>query len=132
MEMKLKGRCRSGLGPLIALLLLSVAMAVSAEPLIFRGTFDYVVPEPMQDKMIELAPVESWQHFPQLTRYVDAAEEGGSKFVAIALGAKGGYGAQIRYRLNHAEMGGEAEIGPWYWCVITDGAGEKIFEQFNP
>lgn len=117
---------------LFALILLCAASAVSAEPLIYRGTFDYVVPEPMFDKMIELAPIESWEHFPQLTRYVDATEEGGSDYVAIALGAKGGYGAQIRYRLQRAEKGSEAELGPWYWCVITDAAGEKVFEQFNP
>lgn len=130
--MKLGGRFPSKWRTLFALVMLWAPIAVSAEPLIFRGQFDYVVPEPMFDKMIELAPVESWQHFPQLTRRVDAAEEGGSEFIAIALGANGGYGAQIRYRLNHARNGGEAELGPWYWCVITDGAGEKVFEQFNP
>ncbi len=117
---------------IMASALLFVASAAPAEPLIYNGKFEYVVPELMFDKMIEFAPIESWKHFPELTRLVDADNDGASDFVAIALGAEGGFGAQIRYRLNHAENGGETELGPWYWCVITDSSGEKIFEQFNP
>lgn len=130
--MQLSGQLVSARRRLIALLMFSAAFVVSAEPLVYRGKFDYLVPEPMYDKMIELAPIETWEHFPQLTRFVDATEEGGSDFVAIALGARGGYGAQIRYRLKRGEDGAEAELGLWYWCVITDAAGEKVFEQFNP
>lgn len=86
----------------------------------------------MVDKLIELAPRESWNIYPQLTRHIDTDDDGIPEFIAIAIAAEGGFGAQIRYRLSHADNGGEAELGPWYWCVITDGAGEKVFEQFNP
>ncbi len=91
----------------------------------------------MFDKMIEFAPIESWihfpeKHFPELTRFIDADDDGAADFVAIGLGAEGGFGAQIRYRLNYAGNGGQPALGPWYWCVITDGSGEKIFEEFNP
>lgn len=130
--MMLIGRKGRDWGWLIAVFWLLAASAAPAESMVYRGQFDYVVPDPMLDKMIEFAPIESWKHFPELTRYVDADDDGGWDFVAIALGAEGGFGAQIRYRLNHAENGGEAELGPWYWCVITDGAGDKVFEQFNP
>ena len=111
---------------------LLVTTALAAEPMIYAGKFDYAVPEPMFDKMIEFAPIPSWNFFPNLTRFVDADDDGTPDFIAIALGAEGGFGAQIRYRLNHAENGGAPELGDWYWCVITDGSGEKIFEQFNP
>lgn len=117
--------------PAAAIALLA-SLATSAETMIYSGRFEYVVPELMFDKMIEYAPVESWKHFPDLTRFVDSDDDGAPDFVAIALGAEGGYGAQIRYRLSQAENGGEAELGPWYWCLITDNSNEKIFEQFNP
>jgi hypothetical protein len=111
---------------------LLAALVAAAESRIYSGKFEYVVPELIVDKMIEYAPIESWIHFPELTRFVDADGDGASDYVAIALGAEGGFGAQIRYRLNRAENGGDAELGSWYWCVITDGSGERIYEQFNP
>lgn len=117
---------------LILVFSLLVTSAVAAGPTIYTGQFNYAVPEPMFDKMIEFAPIESWEFFPKLTRFVDADDDGTPEFVAIALGAEGGFGAQIRYRMNHAENRGELELGDWYWCVITDGSGEKVFEQFNP
>lgn len=116
----------------IAGFFLCLPPAAFTQPIIFSGKYEYAVPEPMYDKMIELAPIESWIHFSELTRLIDADSDGASDFVAIALGADGGYGAQIRYRLNHGENGGEPALGAWYWCVITDNGGEKIFEQFNP
>jgi hypothetical protein len=131
-EMMFPARIARGCRWLIASFLLLSALAAPAGPTIYSGNFEYVVPELILDKMIEFAPIESWKHFPELTRYVDTDGDGASDFVAIALGAEGGFGAQIRYRLNHAENGGEAELGPWYWCVITDASGERIFEQFNP
>jgi len=131
-KMMFPGRMVHGWRWLIAWFSLLAALAAAAEPTIYSGKFEYVVPALILDKMIEFAPIESWKHFPELTRYVDADDDGASDFVAIALGAEGGFGAQIRYRLNHAANGGEAELGPWYWCVITDGSGERIFEQFNP
>ena len=117
---------------LIAFISLVVASAAMAEALVYRGKFEFAVPEPMLDKMIELAPRESWNFYPQFTRQVHTDNDGAQDFIAIALGADGGYGAQIRYRLNHAANGGDAELGSWYWCVITDATGEKVFELFNP
>lgn len=136
--MKLSGRTLYGWRWIIAPILLLAALATPAEPTVYHDRFDYVVPELMLDKMIELAPIKSWMHFPEqqfpkLTKFIDADDDGAADFVAIALATiEGGFGAQIRYRLSPAENGGEAEIGPWYWCVITDGSGKKIFEQFNP
>lgn len=130
--MNLLGRSGRNWRRIMASALLLVSLAALAETMVYSGKFEYVVPELMFDKMIEFAPIESWKHFPELTRLVDADDDGASDFVAIALGAEGGFGAQIRYRLNHAENRGETELGTWYWCVITDSSGEKIFEQFNP
>lgn len=126
------GQLGCGWRRLIAAVSLLAAFAAAADTTVYSGRYEYVVPELMLDKMIELAPIEGWKHFPELTRFVDSDDDGAPDFVAIALGAEGGFGAQIRYRLNHAENGGQAELGPWYWCVITDSSSEKIFEQFNP
>jgi hypothetical protein len=63
---------------------------------------------------------------------VDVDGDGRYDFIAIAFGAKGGYGAQIRYRLKFSGDQIEPRLGSWYWCVITNSSGVKIFEQFNP
>lgn len=121
--------------PIVAvvwLVLMLAASGVSAEPLLFRGKSVYVVPEDMGDKMTELASKSEWNLFPQYTRLVDTDEDGKPDFIAIALGATGGFGAQIRYRLSDPGDGSEPRPGIWYWCVITDGTGTKIFEEFNP
>lgn len=117
---------------LLAFTVLAVTGGTAAEPILYRGDYEYVVPEPMADKMTELSAREDWTFFSQFTRYVDADDDGISDYIAIALGAADGYGGQIRYRLTYPEGGAEPEIGPWYWCVITDETGQKIFEQFNP
>ena len=109
-----------------------VFSSASAEAMLYRGVYVYVVPEVTVDKMTELASKESWKHFPDLTRYVDVDGDGRYDFIAIAFGAKGGYGAQIRYRLKFSGDQIEPRLGSWYWCVITDSSGVKIFEQFNP
>lgn len=114
------------------LALLSISTSVVAEPILFRGKFVYIVPEDMGDKMTEIASKNSWKHFPDLTRTIDADGDGKPDYVAIALGAAGGYGAQIRYRLNYENNDSEPRLGYWYWCVITDDTGAKIFEVFNP
>ena len=115
------------------LLALTVLSPVAdAEAILFRGKFVYVVPENMADKMTELANKSDWKHVPELTRLIDADQDGRADYVAIALGAEGGYGAQIRYRLNYPGGGSEPRLGLWYWCVITDETGSKIFEEFNP
>jgi hypothetical protein len=109
-----------------------VFSSASAEAMLYRGNYVYVVPEAMADKMTEIASKQSWKHFPDLTRYVDVDDDGRYDFIAIALGAKGGYGAQIRYRLKFPGDQIEPRLGSWYWCVITDSSGVKIFEQFSP
>lgn len=116
----------------IALLLVMASVAGCSIPFVYRGDHVYVVPEAMADKMTEFAPQESWQFFPELRRYVDSDDDGSLDFVAVALGAEGGFGAQIRYRLSEVDESGEQALGNWYWCVITDETGEKVFEQFNP
>jgi len=120
---------------LLVIVMLTADLAfspASAEAMLFRGAYVYVVPEVMVDKMTEISSKESWKHFPGLTRYVDVDGDGRNDFIAIAIGAKGGYGAQIRYRLKFSAYQIEPRLGSWYWCVITDSSGVKIFEQFNP
>ena len=51
--------------------------------------------------------------------------------MAIAVGAQGGYGMQLRYRLRQ-DKDGRLRVGRWYWYVITDSSGESVSEQFNP
>jgi len=128
------GFCFAGRGFLVIVVLAASFgfSSASAEAMLYRGKYVYVVPEGMSDKMTEVASKDSWKHFPDMTRYVDADDDGRYDFVAIAFGAKGGYGAQIRYRLKFSGDQIEPRLGPWYWCVITDSSGVQIFEQFNP
>lgn len=116
----------------MVLALMLVSFGAFADAMLFRGKFVYVVPEDMSDKMTELASKRSWDLYPQYTRLVDTDEDGKPDFVAIALGATGGYGAQIRYRYSDSENGSEPRLGLWYWCVIIDETGTKIYEEFNP
>ena len=51
---------------------------------------------------------------------------------AIALGARAGYGAQVRYRLHHVPGAAGPRLGEWYWAVITGPGRERLFERFNP
>jgi len=129
--MHLEFNCRQSFAAALLVLVLIPSIAF-AEAMLFRGKFVYVVPEDMGDKMTELAGKNSWRHFPNLTRYVDTDQDGKPDYVAIALGATGGYGAQVRYRLSHPGNGSEPRLGSWYWCVITDDIGTKTFEEFNP
>ena len=114
------------------LVLMLISSAALAEAMLFRGQFVYVVPEDMGAKMTELASKNSWKHFPHLTRLIDNDGDDRPDYVAIALGAAGGYGAQVRYRLSDQGNGSEPRLGLWYWGVITDETGAKIFEEFNP
>jgi hypothetical protein len=120
---------------LLVIVMLAASVVFSsavAEAMLYRGKYVYVVPEVMAEKMTEVASKDSWKHFPDLTRYVDVDDDGRYDFVAIAFGVKGGYGAQIRYRLKFSGDQIEPRLGSWYWCVITDSSGVKIFEQFSP
>ena len=60
-----------------------------------------------------------------------AALDGDAEFLAAAFGAKGGYGAQVRYRLRRGPDG-ERRLGRWYWGAIVGPGGERVLEQFNP
>ncbi len=98
---------------------------------LFRGDFIYVLPTDISGEMLQLADRDSWRHFPEHTRYIDEDRDGSDDYVAIAIGAAGGFGMQLRYRLRRLSEG-ERRLGRWYWCVITDSRGESVFEKFNP
>jgi len=111
-----------------AVLVALVGGARAGDVLLYRGAFVYLVPPLVVRRMAELTPPGDWRQFPELTRRVDADNDGSDDFVAIALGSSNGHGMQLRYRLRaHG-----SRIGRWYWCVITDPAGRQVFERFNP
>ena len=108
------------------------AVSVNAQVMLYRGDYVYVLPTTMSEKMATIAPPDGWKFFDRHTRYVDPDDDGINDFVAIALGARGGYGAQVRYRLKYDDSSAAPLLSRWYWCVITDQRGEKVFEKFNP
>ena len=126
---------------LLALISLSMlgagqVSALAESSLLFKDDYAYLVPPSMRQQMLRLAPRKAWQLYPQYTRKIDIDEDGEFDYVAIGLGADGGFGAQIRYRLRHygpesIEEGGE-RLGHWYWGVVVGPAGNKVYEAFNP
>ena len=118
-------------GPIFGLLVMFAAEA-AAEVMLFRGERIYVVPARLSDRLIELASRDSWQHFEAHTRDIDEDGDGVIDYRAIALGADGGYGAQVRYRMEKNERTDEVELGRWYWAVVTDSDGKVLYEVFNP
>ena len=115
---------------LAALLLVSATAPARAEVLLYRGEFVYLVPDALAQRMLELASAGAWQIFPRHTRRIDRDADGEHDFIAIGLGATGGYGAQVRYRLHHESDA--SRLGRWYWGVLTGPDGNKVFEVFNP
>jgi len=105
-------------------------VCVAADLFLFRGEFIYIIPRVLGDEMARLAGRSEWQQFPQHTRYLDPDGDGRAEFVAVAFGASAG-GAQVRYRLRYADDG-TPQLGRWYWGVVTDPQGNRLFEQFNP
>ena len=119
-------------GVTLACLLAMLATGGRAEVILYRGEYVYLVPDAMSDRMLEFASRDAWEHFPSHTRRIDVDGDGQHDFIAIGLGASGGYGVQVRYRLRHDKEGGAPRLGRWYWGVITGPSGEKLFEKFNP
>jgi hypothetical protein len=114
-----------------ALLLLWFAAAGAAADLfLFRGEFIYIIPRVLGDEMVRLTGRDEWQQFSQHTRYLDLDGDGREEFVAVAFGASSGHGAQVRYRLRYLDDG-TRRLGRWYWGVVTDPQGARLFEQFN-
>jgi len=124
---------RAALGAGLLAVLASVAVhGAGDEVLIYRGAYAYLVPSPVARLMLELAPRGEWRHFPDQTRRIDTDGDGRDDYLAIALGSRGGYGMQLRYRLRYPEGAQRPLLGRWYWCIIIDPAGRKVFERFNP
>ena len=106
-------------------------VAAAEDLFLFRGEFIYIIPRALSDEMTRLAGRGEWKHFPEHTRYLDQDADGDAEFLAAAFGAKGGYGAQVRYRLRRGPDG-ERRLGRWYWGAIVGPGGERVLEQFNP
>ena len=117
---------------LLGALAVSAAPQIRAQELRYRGEHLFAVPAETSEAMLAQAAPPAWRHFPEHTRYLDVDGDGEHDFIAIALGAQGGYGAQIRYRLRYETGSTEARLGDWYWSVITGPGGERLFESFNP
>lgn len=113
-----------------SLLLWFAATCVATDVFLFRGEFIYIIPRVLGDEMARLAGRNEWRQFPQHTRYLDLDGDGREEFVAVAFGASTGHGAQVRYRLRYPDDGAP-RLGRWYWGVVTDPQGNRLFEQFN-
>lgn len=115
----------------LILLIVCLPVLAAEDVFLFRGDFIYVLSADVSGQMLRFADRDSWHHYPEQTRYIDEDRDGHQDYVAIALGATGGYGMQMRYRLRRL-ADGELRLGRWYWCVITDNSGAAVFEKFNP
>ena len=98
----------------------------------YRAEHLFTLPVEMSRAMLAFGGPKDWQHFPEHTRHIDVDGDGEHDFIAIALGAPGGYGAQVRYRLRYDPGNGEPHLGDWYWSVITGPDRERLYESFNP
>ena len=117
----------------VCLLVLSGLMwsgVVTADVLLYRGEHVYLVPKVMGDRMLQVAPAPDWHHYPDFNRRIDSDGDGRDDFISIAIGAQGGHGVQIRYRLEQGTTSRE-RIGSWYWAVMTDTSGDRVVEHFN-
>jgi len=114
------------------LLLFRIGTAAAQDVLIVRGAYVYLVPVVAVRRMVEMAPRAAWRHYPEFTRRIDVDGDGRADYIAIALGARGGYGAQVRYRLRYLPGAEQPVLGHWYWVAITDPLGKLSFERFSP
>ncbi len=103
----------------------------AAEVLLYKGDHVYVLPQRVARKMLELASRDQWHHFNDMNRNVDVDGDGQNDFHAIALGAQGGYGVQIRYRLHEDSEPDAYRLGRWYWGIITGPDRTILMEAFN-
>ena len=115
-----------------ALFALDAAQSQGQMTLRYRAEHLFTLPVEMTKAMLAFGSSKDWRHFPEHTRYIDADGDGEHDFIAIALGARGGYGAQIRYRLHYVPGRNAAQLGDWYWSVVTGPNKERLFESFNP
>lgn len=106
------------------------AICVAADVFLFRGEYIYIIPRVLGDEMARVAGRNEWQQFSQHTRYLDLDGDGSEEIIAVAFGASSGHGAQVRYRLRYLDDG-TPRLGRWYWGVVTDPQGNRLFEQFN-
>ena len=125
-------RALAGVAFLVALCPLASVEANAQTTLRYRAEHLFTLPVEMSRAMLAFGSPKDWRHFPEHTRYIDSDGDGEHDFIAIALGARGGYGAQIRYRLDYAPGRSEARLGDWYWSVVTGPENERLFESFNP
>jgi hypothetical protein len=108
-----------------------VSGKATAEQLVYPGIFTFVIPETMSTRMLEVAGRKQWINHGH-TRWIDTDGDQRPEYVAIGLGAAGGYGAQVRYRLSFASQTSNPQLGRWFWCVLTDPGGARIYEAYNP
>jgi hypothetical protein len=125
------GRGTSGVLVVLSLLAVFTSAPSRAEVMLFRDGFVFLIPREVVAHLERYAPFGDWQQFPRFTRRIDTDGDGLDDFIAIALGARNGYGAQVRYRLRHAAVSHAEKLGDWYWAVITDATGKKVYEAFN-
>ena len=98
----------------------------------YRSEHLFTLPVEMSRSMLAFGGPKDWRHFPGQTRHIDVDGDGEHDFIAIALGAPGGYGAQVRYRLHRDPESGAISLGDWYWSVITGPDRKRLYESFNP
>ena len=105
--------------------------SMAQEEVVYRGVFNFPVPSFMVQKLSEYDNINNWLFFSENTRWIDSNNDGVYDFVAISLGSNAGYGAQLRYNLFYRANSTSPELGPWYWCVISDSQSNIVFERFN-
>ena len=105
--------------------------AAFAEVLLYRGDHVYVLPQRLTTRMLDLARRDQWRHFQEFSRNVDADGDGVDDFHAIAFGAAGGYGVQVRFRLHPGVETNSQRLGRWYWSVITGPDSKLLYQAFN-
>ena len=125
-------RALAGVAFLVALVALASVEAKAQMTLRYRAEHLFTLPVETSSAMLAFGTPKDWRHFPEHTRHIDADGDGEHDFIAIALGARGGYGAQVRYRLYYAPGRSEARLGDWYWSIVTGPDNERLFESFNP
>lgn len=116
----------------VAAILVTPGIGAEEQTLRYRAEHLFTLPVEMSRAMLAFGGPKDWRHFPQHTRHIDVDGDGGHDFIAIALGAPGGYGAQVRYRLHRDPESGAVTLGDWYWSVITGPDRKRLYESFNP
>ena len=116
----------------VAAALVTTGLDAGEQTLRYRAEHLFTLPVETSRAMLALGGPKDWRHFPEHTRHIDIDGDGEHDFIAIALGAPGGYGAQVRYRLHRDPESGAISLGDWYWSVITGPDRKRLYESFNP